>query len=190
MSRSRRNFSAEFKTNLVLQLLKGEKELNVLAVENDIQPNLLRNWKKEFLTNASLAFDNKREDNLREKLARKKPNTPKRSVNLLCRLTGSKKNLKKLSDLTTRVNLVRNLSTNKELPVSTGAKLLGINRTSVYYGGIPVSEGLSLTICIRIILPGEPVRCLLNLNCADIRLVAVKRADICVKWTLHQFIQR
>ena len=45
------------------------KELNVLAVENDIQPNLLRNWKKEFLANASLAFDNKREDNLREKLA-------------------------------------------------------------------------------------------------------------------------
>ena len=54
---------------MVLQLLKGEKELNVLAVENDIQPNLLRNWKKEFLANASLAFDNKREDNLREKLA-------------------------------------------------------------------------------------------------------------------------
>ena len=69
MSRSRRNFSAEFKTKLVLQLLKGEKELNVHAVENDIQPNLLRNWKKEFLTNASLAFNNKREDNLREKLA-------------------------------------------------------------------------------------------------------------------------
>ena len=52
------------------------------------------------------------------------------------------------------------------------------------------NASLSLTICIRIILPGEPVRCLLNLNCADIRLVAVKRADICVKWTLHQFIQR
>ncbi len=69
MSRSRRNLSAEFKTNLVLQLLKGEKELNVLAVENDIQPNLLRNWKKEFLANASLDFDNKWEDNLREKLA-------------------------------------------------------------------------------------------------------------------------
>ena len=64
------------------------------AVENDIQPNLLRNWKKESLTNASLAFDNKREDNLRENLpknARKKPNTPKRLANLLRRLTGSKK---------------------------------------------------------------------------------------------------
>ena len=75
MSRSRRNFSAEFKTKLVLQLLKGEKELNVLATENDIQPNLLRNWKKEFLANASLAFDNKREYNLREKLAEERKET-------------------------------------------------------------------------------------------------------------------
>ena len=69
MSRSRRNFSAEFKTNLILQLLKGEKELNVLAVENDIQPNLLRNWKKEFLNNASAVFDDKRQENLKDKLA-------------------------------------------------------------------------------------------------------------------------
>ena len=143
MSRSRRNFSAEFKTNLVLQLLKEEKELNVLAVENDIQPNLLRNWKKEFLTNASLAFDNKREDNLREKLAeerKEKAEYAKKVGQLTMQVDWLKKNLKKLSDLTTRVNLVRNLSTTKELPVSTGAKLLGINRTSVYYGGIPVSE--------------------------------------------------
>lgn len=143
MSRSRRNFSAEFKTNLVLQLLKGEKELNVLAVENDIQPNLLRNWQKEFLANVSLAFDNKREDNRREKLAeerKEKAEYAKKVGQLTMQVDWLKKNLKKLSDLTTRVNLVRNLSTTKELPVSTGAKLLGINRTSVYYGGIPVSE--------------------------------------------------
>ena len=128
---------------LVLQLLKGEKELNVLAVENDIQPNLLRNWKKEFLTNASLAFDNKRDDNLREKLAeerKEKAEYAKKVGQLTMQVDWLKKNLKKLSDMTTRVNLVRNLSTTKELPVSTGAKLLGINRTSVYYGGIPVSE--------------------------------------------------
>ncbi len=117
MSRSRRNFSAEFKTNLVLQLLKGEKELNVLAVENDIQPNLLRNWKKEFLANASLAFDNKREDNLREKLAeerKEKAEYAKKVGQLTMQVDWLKKNLKKLSDLTTRVNLVRNLLTTKE----------------------------------------------------------------------------
>ena len=43
MSRQRRNFSAKFKADLVIELLKGEKDLNTLAVENNIQPNLLRN---------------------------------------------------------------------------------------------------------------------------------------------------
>ena len=69
MSRQRRNFSAKFKSDLVIELLKGEKDLNTLATENNIQPNLLRNWKKEFLNNASVVFDDKREENLREKLS-------------------------------------------------------------------------------------------------------------------------
>ena len=43
-------------------------------------------------------------------------------------------------DQTTRVNLVRNLLTTKELPASVGAKLLDINRTSIYYKSLPVSE--------------------------------------------------
>ena len=67
MSRKRRNFSAKFKSDLVIELLKGEKDINTLAVENNIQLNLLRNWKKEFLDNASVVFDEKREENLKEK---------------------------------------------------------------------------------------------------------------------------
>ena len=47
MSRTRRHFTAKFKSDLVIELLKGEKDLNALAVENKIQPNLLRNWKRE-----------------------------------------------------------------------------------------------------------------------------------------------
>ena len=50
-------------------MLKGEKDLNTLAVENNIQPNLLHNWKKEFLNNAAIIFNDKREENLKEKLA-------------------------------------------------------------------------------------------------------------------------
>ena len=69
MSRQRRNFSAKFKSDLVIELLKGEKDLNTLETENNIQPNLLRNWKKEFLNNASAVFDNKREENLKDNLA-------------------------------------------------------------------------------------------------------------------------
>jgi transposase-like protein len=69
MSRTRRNFSADFKASLVLEALKGEKDINTIATENNIQPNLLRNWKKEFLEKAAIVFDDSREDNLREKLA-------------------------------------------------------------------------------------------------------------------------
>ena len=72
MSRQRRNFSAKFKSDLVIELLKGEKDLNTLATENNIQPNLLRNWKKEFLNNASVVFDDKREENLKDKLAQER----------------------------------------------------------------------------------------------------------------------
>ena len=143
MSRSRRNFSAEFKTNLVLQLLKGEKELNVLAVENDIQPNLLRNWKKEFLANASLAFDNKREDNLREKLAeerKEKAEYAKKVGQLTMQVDWLKKKSEEIVGPDYESKFSPKLLTTKELSVSTGAKLLGINRTSVYYSGTPVSE--------------------------------------------------
>ena len=68
MSRTRRNFSTKFKSELVIELLKGEKNLNAIATENNIQPNLLRNWKKEFLDKASVVFNDTREDNLKEKL--------------------------------------------------------------------------------------------------------------------------
>lgn len=51
-----------------------------------------------------------------------------------------KKNLKKFVDLTTRVSLVQNLLTTKEIPASVGAKLLDINCASIYYKGDPVSE--------------------------------------------------
>ena len=69
MSRTRRNFSAKFKADLVLEVLKGEKDHNSIATDNSIQPNLLRNWKKEFIDKASVVFDDSREDNLKEKLA-------------------------------------------------------------------------------------------------------------------------
>ena len=146
MSRTRRNFSAKFKSDLVLEVLKGEKELNVIATENGIQPNLLRNWKKEFLEKASVVFDDSREENIKEKLSeeRKEKAAYARKVGqLTMQVDWLKKNLKKCLDLTTRVNLVRNLrsKTDKpEIPVSVAADLCGINRTSIYYEAKPVSD--------------------------------------------------
>ena len=53
----------------MIELLKGEKDLNTIASENNIQPNLLRNWKKEFLDKASVVLMTHERINLKEKLA-------------------------------------------------------------------------------------------------------------------------
>ncbi len=47
-------------------MLKGEKDLNTLAVENNIQPNLLHNWKKEFLNNAAVVLGETKSDMILE----------------------------------------------------------------------------------------------------------------------------
>lgn len=68
----RRTFSAELKAKIVLEVLLGEKELNAIAAEYEIAPNQIRNWKAEFLKNAAAAFDEKRVDDLKEELCKKK----------------------------------------------------------------------------------------------------------------------
>ena len=72
MSKNRRNFTARFKADLVLEVLKGEKELNEIAAENNIQPNLLRNWKKEFEENAAAVFDNRKDGWMEKKIKEEK----------------------------------------------------------------------------------------------------------------------
>ena len=57
MSKKRRNFTAEFKAKVVLELLEGEKTLNEVASKYNILPKSLKQWKKQFLENAVLAFD-------------------------------------------------------------------------------------------------------------------------------------
>ena len=58
---TRRTYTPEYKAKLVIEVLQGEKELNTIAAENGISPNMLRNWKAEFLENAGRAFDSNRQ---------------------------------------------------------------------------------------------------------------------------------
>lgn len=88
---NKKKFLCKFKSELVIELLRGEKDLNTIAAENNIQPNLLRNWKKEFLDKASVVFDDTREENLKEKLAserREKAEYAKKLGNSPCRWIG------------------------------------------------------------------------------------------------------
>lgn len=139
----KRTFSAEFKTNVVLEAIRGEKEINQLASEHEIAPNLIRNWKKEFLSNASIIFDSKRDEQMLEKLKRsesEKGDLVRKVGQLTMQVDWLKKNLRNLLDLTGRVNLVKSLRTSREIPIKVAAELLDINRTSVYYKGLPISK--------------------------------------------------
>lgn len=57
MKRTRRNFSISFKTKVVLEALKERHTLAELATHFDIHPTQITTWKKQFLDNASQAFD-------------------------------------------------------------------------------------------------------------------------------------
>lgn len=132
----RRTFSAELKAKIVLEVLQGEKELNAIAAEYEIAPNQIRNWKAEFLKNAAAAFVDKRVDDLKAELHEKEREADalyKKIGQLTTQVDWLKKNLRKCLDLTGKVNILRAQRIEKELPISTVADLLGVNRTSVYY---------------------------------------------------------
>lgn len=58
---SRSSYTPEYKARVVLKVLQGEQELGAIAAEEGINPNMLRNWKREFVENASRAFDETRQ---------------------------------------------------------------------------------------------------------------------------------
>lgn len=55
--RKRRTFSAEFKTELVLSVLTGEKSQAEVCREHQVSAQQFSNWKRQFLENASNAFE-------------------------------------------------------------------------------------------------------------------------------------
>ncbi|QAA32592.1 IS3 family transposase [Clostridium manihotivorum] len=139
----KRTFTPEFKAKVIIELLKGEKELSQLASEHEIAPNQLRNWKSEFLENAANAFDNKKDEKLKESLKSseaEKDDLYKKVGQLTTQVDWLKKNLKNSLDLIGRVNLLRAQKDSKELPLSTVAELLDVNRTSAYYKSKSPSE--------------------------------------------------
>lgn len=52
-----RNFSAEEKTKIVLELLKEESTTAQLSAKYEITSKTIQNWKNQFLENAALAFE-------------------------------------------------------------------------------------------------------------------------------------
>ncbi|NLC66464.1 MAG: transposase [Clostridium sp.] len=116
------------KTKIVLEAIRGEREIKELASEYNLQPNLIRNWKREFLENSSMVFDTKRDEKAMEaanELQEENDELAKK-VGRLSTEVDWIKNLKKLSVMTTRVNLARNIKDSKtsKIKVKRAAELL------------------------------------------------------------------
>jgi len=54
---ARITYNPQFKTKLVLEVISGEEELGTIAHENGVNPNMLRNRKREFLENVRKIFE-------------------------------------------------------------------------------------------------------------------------------------
>lgn len=53
----RRKFTPQFKSQVVLQLLSGEKRMAELCREHQLTSQMIGNWKQQFLAAATQAFE-------------------------------------------------------------------------------------------------------------------------------------
>ena len=58
----KRKFTAEFKTQLVLEVLREEREISEIAAEHEINPNQIRAWQKAFLEKAPTLFEESKQE--------------------------------------------------------------------------------------------------------------------------------
>ena len=142
MSRKRKTFTADFKAKCVLELLEGDKTLNEIASKYNILPRSLQQWKKQFLENASLAFDKsavvKEYKEEIEQLSKEKDKIAKKLGEVIVERDWLEGKLKGL-DLSIRKEMVdsegvqaksQNPSLNRQL------QLLSVSKTAYYY--VPV----------------------------------------------------
>ena len=62
MKKSRRKFSADFKTKVVLESLSERLTATELAQKYELHPNQIAQWKREFLDHASEVFKSGKQD--------------------------------------------------------------------------------------------------------------------------------
>lgn len=63
--KKRNTYSGEFKAKIVLELITGEKSLAELASKNQLNPNMIKNWKSVFLKkSAEMMEDGRRKSRM------------------------------------------------------------------------------------------------------------------------------
>jgi putative transposase len=141
MSRKRRTFSAEFKTKVVLELLSDEMTVAQVASKYEITAKSLADWKKQFLANASLAFDvagatQSYKDEI-EELKEENDALAKKLGRTTIERDWAVGKLKSL-DLSNKKDLVD--SKLNEIPMTRQCERIDLNRSTLYYEAKPIKK--------------------------------------------------
>ena len=134
-------YTAEQKTKIVLELLKEEQTVAELASRYKISSASILKWKKQFLENASLAFDvggaTKAYRDEIEDLKVQNDDLAKALGKATIKAEWASGKLKSL-DFDSKKSLIE--SKHKNISVSEQCKILGISRSSYYYKEVPMSQ--------------------------------------------------
>lgn len=93
----RNRYTSEFKTKVVLEVLREEQTVNEIAAKYELSPVMISRWKAEFLERASTVFDKKGSD--ADKLRKKYESKQDHLEKLVGQLTVEVDWLKKKSGL-------------------------------------------------------------------------------------------
>ena len=141
MSKKRKTYSAEFKTKVVLELLVGDQTVAQIASKYEITAKSLTDWKKQFLPNASLAFDvGGATQGYKDEIA-----TLKDENDALAKKLGKTTierdwavgKLKSL-DLSNKKDLVDSKLT--DISTTRQCELIELNRSTLYYEAKPIKD--------------------------------------------------
>ena len=158
MSRTRKTYSAEFKTKLVLEVLKEERTLVEIASANKITPKNLQNWKKLFLENAVLAMEPSKAVKEYKNEITKLNTTVDEYAKKVGQLTLEKDwavgKLKSL-DLSDKKEIIE--SELETISVVKQCELLDVNRSSIYYAPVVNKHKLAIKQEIKSIFEEIPI---------------------------------
>jgi len=133
MSRTRKVYTTAFKTKLVLEVLKNEKTLDEIAIENDVLKKNLQNWQATFLANAEIAMEPAKavkeyKEEIKE-LKNKNDEYAKTVGQITVENNWMRGKLKSL-DLINKKTLIE--SKLNQLSISKQCKLISLNRSTLY----------------------------------------------------------
>ena len=142
MSRKKgQTYTAEQKTKIVLELLKEEETIAQIATKYKITAQSISKWKKQFLENASLAFEPaKAVQEFKNEIKTKDEEIEELQKQLGKSVVEKEWLAKKLESSVSYKERKTLIENGLKLTKSTQCKLLGISRATHYYKPVPISK--------------------------------------------------